>query len=59
MYEIIGYHFILYVCSCMTLLVIIIYYEVEWVLVPTPLVLIPTYPSTYPKYWVLDGEHHS
>ena len=62
MYDIIGYHNILYVRSCMTLLVIIIYYEVAWVLVPTPLVLIPTYPSTgymYPKYRVLSGEHHS
>ena len=62
------YHFILYVCSCMILLVIIIYYmfihvwhywlsfyiiKVAWVLVPTPLVLIPTYPITgytYPKF---------
>ena len=61
-HDIIGYHDILYVRSCMTLLVVIIYYEVAWVLVPTPLVLVPTYPSTrytYPKYWVLDGEHHS
>ena len=35
-----------YVCSCTTLLVIIIYYEIAWVLVPTPLVLVPMYPST-------------
>ena len=62
MYDIIGYHNILYVRSCMTVLVIIIYYEVAWVLVPTPLILVPTYPSTkytYPKYQVLGGEHHS
>ena len=59
MYDIYLMHDII---RLMTLLVIIIYYDVAWVLVLTPLVLIPTYPSTkytYPKCQVLGGEHHS